>query len=271
MKIGIISRPHEAGLQKLLIPELAGLLAAAGASVELIHPEDRLKKLSRVRPVHDLYVLKDTSPMGLGLGGALHAAGARIVNPYPASVILRDKIAATSVLKSAGLPVPETYVVKELAQLAPLLAAGPLIIKPYRGSRGAGIRVVRNARELTALPPAHAPVFAQRYHKPDGPDYKLYGIGGKAYGVLRPWPAVTLKEKLGTPLKITPALRSLALRCGKAFGIGIFGVDVVMSRGRAYVVDMQNFPGFKGVPDAARKLAEHILGLGKGRARSKLA
>lgn len=266
MKIGIIARPPAAGKQSPLVPEVARLLAKYGASVEIIHPEERLKHLSRVRPVHDLYILKDTSPMGLGLGGALHAAGASIVNPYPASVILRDKIAATSVLKSARLPVPETYVVKNLLQLVPLLAAGPLIVKPYRGSRGAGIKIVLSARELAGLPASEGPVFTQRYHKPDGPDHKLYSIGGKVFGVLRSWPAVTLEEKLGEPLMVTPALRALALRCGRAFGVGIFGVDVVLSRGRPYIVDMQNFPGFKGVPDAARKLAEHIHSIGPGRA-----
>ena len=38
----------------------------------------------------------------------------------------------------------------------------------------------------------------------------------------------------------------------------LFGVDVVMSKGRAWVVDMQCFPGFKGVPDAAGQLAGEI-------------
>lgn len=269
MKIGIIARPHSPGPQTPLMPEVARLLTERGASAEIIHPEDRLSRIGPVRPGHDLYVLKDTSPMGLGLGGALHAAGAKMINPYPASVILRDKIAATSILKSARLPVPDAYVVKELLQLEPLLSAGPLIVKPYRGSRGAGIRIIRNERELAALPAGPDPVFAQRYHKPDGPDHKLYGIGGRVFGLLRPWPAKTYEEKLGCPLRITPALRSLALRCGKAFGVEIFGVDVVISGGRPYIVDMQNFPGFKGVPDAAVILAEHIYRVGRKMAGKK--
>ncbi|HAH31954.1 MAG TPA: hypothetical protein DCL44_06545 [Elusimicrobia bacterium] len=258
MKIGIITRAHITGKQSPLMPAVARLLRKYGASVEIIYPEDRLKHLRQIHPTYDLYILKDTSPMGLGFGGALYSAGAKIINPYPASAILRDKIAATSILKSARLPVPDTYVVKEIRQLAPLLGSGPLIIKPYRGSRGAGIKVVRNTRELAQLPVCQDPVFAQRYHKPDGPDHKLYSIGGQVFGVLRSWPARTYKEKLGCPFPVTPALRDLALRCGKAFGVGIFGVDVVMSHGLPYIVDMQNFPGFKGVPNAALKLADYI-------------
>ena len=33
--------------------------------------------------------------------------------------------------------------------LAPLLEAGPLVVKPYRGSRGEGVRVVRRADQLS--------------------------------------------------------------------------------------------------------------------------
>src|SRR5205823_8899021 len=46
--------------------------------------------------------------------------------------------------------------------------------------------------------------------------------------------------------------------CGAALGIDLFGVTVVQSGGKPYVVDMTSIPGFKGVPDAARRLAEYI-------------
>jgi hypothetical protein len=36
-------------------------------------------------------------------------------------------------------------------------------------------------------------------------------------------------------------------------------VDVVFSDGAPWVVDMQAFPGFKGVPDAAVHLCDAIL------------
>ena len=57
---------------------------------------------------------------------------------------------------------------------------------------------------------------------------------------------------------VTPKLEEIVLRCG-AFGVSLFGVDVVMSGGRPFVVDMQVFPGFKGVPDVARYLAHEIF------------
>src|SRR2546425_8664481 len=44
----------------------------------------------------------------------------------------------------------------------------------------------------------------------------------------------------------------ISLRCGRAFGIDLYGVDIIESEGMPYVVDMCSIPGFKGVPDAPR-------------------
>src|SRR2546430_4796643 len=112
-----------------------------------------------------------------------------------------------------------------------------------------GIEVVRDAAELAALGPIEEPVFAQRYHPPDGPDRKVYSIGNELFGVLRGRPA-------RTSFTLSPQLVDIAQRCGGAFGIDLFSVDIVESAGQTYVVDMSSFPGFKGVPDAPRRLAE---------------
>jgi ribosomal protein S6--L-glutamate ligase len=46
--------------------------------------------------------------------------------------------------------------------------------------------------------------------------------------------------------------------CGEAFGITIYGVDVIRSEGQHWLVDMSSFPGFKGVPQAGRRIADHL-------------
>jgi ribosomal protein S6--L-glutamate ligase len=172
--------------------------------------------------------------------------------------MLRDKIVTFHILQAAGVPTPQTFVASRLEQLCGAVEQGPLVVKPYRGSRGEGVRIVRNAGELAALPPIREPVFAQRYHAPEGPDRKLYSIGGELCGVKRVWPPRTYEDKLGEPFTPSPELVDVARLCGAAFGIDLFGVDIVESEGTAYVVDMSSLPGFKGVPDAARRLADYI-------------
>jgi ribosomal protein S6--L-glutamate ligase len=240
------------------MPQVARWLADWGATVEWIHVAERLIDLTEVRVEHDLYVLKDKSDLALSVAACLHAAGAAILNPYPASAMLRDKIVTSHVLQAAGVPAPRTFVASHVEQLRPALEQGPLIVKPYRGSRGVGVRLVRDAAELAALSPIEEPVFAQSYHAPEGRDRKLYAIGEELYGVMRVWPPRTYQDKLGEPFTPSPDVADIARRCGAAFGIDLFGVDIVESDGAPYVVDMSSLPGFKGVPDAARRVAAYV-------------
>jgi glutathione synthase/RimK-type ligase-like ATP-grasp enzyme len=48
------------------------------------------------------------------------------------------------------------------------------------------------------------------------------------------------------------------VRCGRAFGIDLFSIDVVFSQGQPYVVDINKFGSYMGVPDAPRLLADYI-------------
>jgi len=158
--------------------------------------------------------------------------------------------------------VPDSYIAASPKMLSPLLHAGPLIVKPNMGSRGRGVRLVRDAQALDSISAGEQMVFAQRYLKPEGKDHKMYVIGGEVFGVKRVWPAETYAQKLGEPIPITPDVREMALRCGRAFGIELFGFDIIWSGGRPYVVDISSFPGFKGVPDAGRRIADYISTVG---------
>jgi ribosomal protein S6--L-glutamate ligase len=259
MNIGLLTLRHPPSRRSPITPEVVGLLEEFGARVDLIYPDDELTDLATIRAEHDLYVLKAGTELALSLAGALHAVGATILNPYPIAAMCRDKIVATRTLERAGVPVPATYTTLHPAQLAPLLDSGPLVLKPYRGSEGRGVHVVWDADELDAVPGDCGPVFAQRYHEPEGRDRKIYVIGGQVFGVKRVWPVRSFEDKLGEPFTITPELREIALRCGAAFGLELYGLDIIVSDGRPYVVDISSFPGFKGVPDAALRLADYIF------------
>src|SRR5438552_3170571 len=244
------------------MPEVVRLLAEWGATAEPVHLGDELIDLARIRVDYDLYVLKDKSDLAMRVAAAPHTAGAALLNPYPASATLRDRIVKLRVLQAAGVPAPKTFVASHVDQLRAALEHGPLVIKPHRkltrSAPGEGIHVVRDRAELAALPPISEPVFAQRYHASDGPDRKIYSIGSEIFGVLRAWPARTHREKLGQAFTPDPELVDITRRCGAALGIDLFGVTVVQSGGKSYVVDMTSIPGFKGVPDAPRRLAEYI-------------
>lgn len=264
MNIGIILDAPAPVRISPIIAEMIGLLEEWGVSVKQLSPSTALADLAQLRVDCDLYVFKkSSSKLALSLGGALHAIGARMLNPYPVTAMLRDKIIASRVLQAHDVPTPDVYIVNSPMQLKPLLAAGPLVVKPYDGSQGRGVRVVENSAELREAALSDGLIFAQRYHRPQGRDYKIYCIGDQFFGVRRVWPATTYTEKLGEPFTLTPEMRQIALRCGQAFGITLFGIDIVYSDGHPYVVDMSSFPGFKGVPNAALRLADYIYAVAK--------
>jgi ribosomal protein S6--L-glutamate ligase len=245
--------------------QLVQLLQARGVTLDLIYPEKQMTDLSRVKVEHDLYLLKSGTEPALSLGGSLHMLGAVTLNPYPIVAMLRNKVIVTRALQAAAVPTPDTYMTNNVRDFIPLLAAGPLIVKPYRGTRGRGVVVIQRPDELEGLPEDDL-LLAQRYHAPDGPDgfdYKLFRIGERVFGIRRKWPIVTYEDKLGYPFEPSPELRDIALRCGQAFGIDLYGLDVVMSQGKPYVVDLNKFGSYMGVPDGPQLLAEYIYRAGE--------
>jgi ribosomal protein S6--L-glutamate ligase len=252
------------------MPLVMRALAEAGVVVDVVRPTERIVELSRLEAEQDLYVLKKISGLALSLAGALHSRGAAIVNPYPVTVALYDKIIACRILQAAGVPTPATYVVSHPEELAPLLDAGPVVVKPYQGTGGEGVRVVRSAAALADV--SHDkkdPVLAQRYHEPEGRDRKIYRIGDRFFGVKKVFPARTEAEKYGEPFTPTPELCDIVQRCGQAFGIDLYGIDIIESEGQPYVVDMSSIPGFKGVPDATLHLAKYYYSMAENAARGR--
>ena len=271
LRIGFLL-PRYSRHSKSYMPAVVQALEEADVHVDVIHPVERFVDLSALRVEHDLYVLRKTSGFALSLAGALHEMGAPIINPYPVSAALHDKIIAVRILESAGVPTPATFVASEPARLAPLLDGGPLIIKPYQGAGGHHVRIVRSRAQLDEVPhERREPVFAQRYHPPDGRDRKIYVIGDALFAIKKIFPRRTEEEKLGEPFTPSADLRDIVLRCGRAFGIDLYGVDVIESAGKPYVVDMCSIPGFKGVPDAPRRLAQYFCTAAARAARGELS
>lgn len=257
MRIAIISERKGDSMSPVRL-ETDRRLVELGAEVTTICPEDGAIDLDAVKPEHDLYVLKGGAVPVMSYAAILHEAGARILNPYPSVARMRDKVLLTKALAEAGVPQPRTYIAWEPSQLEAALAEGPLVVKPQRGSKGRGVTIVRTPEDLAAVPNDGDLLFAQEFCEPDGRDHKIYGLGGEYFGVMRVFPARTYEEKLGEPFELTDEMREIADRVGRAFGVDLFGLDIITSNGRAVVVDVNTFPGYKGVPDAGTRIADYI-------------
>jgi ribosomal protein S6--L-glutamate ligase len=213
---------------------------------------------------HDLYLLKSHTELSLSLAGVLAAQGARLLNPYESCLAAQDKIVASRRLRAAGVPVPRVWVTGELERLGPVVAERPLVVKPYRGHRGVDVTVVRTAADLAALGRPAVPMLVQEHIDGPGEDLKVYVVGTEVFAVRKPF-SPTSFTRPGRPCDVDGELREIARSCGRALGLGLYGLDLIEGRDGPVVVDVNTFPGYKGVPDVAPLIADYVEGYALGR------
>ena len=245
-----------------ILAEVFARLERGGIAVTARYPEEELLRLDTLAVEADLYLLKSDGELALSLATALEALGARVLNGCCASARAKDKVLAALTLLRAGLPAPRSLVAAHVAQLAAEVAKGPLLLKPHRGYHGVGVRVVDTP---ATLPPSDAYpdlVLAQDYLAGACTDLKVFVIGAEVFGVRKAFgPDSFLRA--GEPVPLSAAVERIARRCGEAFGLELYGLDLAEDDTGLYVVDVNYFPGYRGVPDAAARLARYIVSVAR--------
>nr|NLD40514.1 hypothetical protein [Actinomycetales bacterium] len=237
--------------------ECLELLRTWGVHVDVLLPAN-LVDLSSLEPAADLYLLKSVNEHIVSVASALEAAGARCLNTAHTVRLCRDRVASTVALAAHGVPVPQTWTTADLPALESLLDDGPVVLKAGRVGAGVGNRVVWDVDELLDIPLSGQPWLVQRLQETSSRDRKIYRIGSQVFGVKRRWPATSLEEKLGEPFTVTAELHEITERVAAALGTDLFGLDLVETPDGPVAVDVHPFPGFKGVPNGALRLADYI-------------
>lgn len=234
-----------------VLTELFEILRQRDFQVDLGFASELLADPSHFKVVHDLYILKSHAQLWLSLAGIYHEQGALILNPFLSCIAVHDKIGAAYRLRAAGVPTPRTWVTGDLNMLSTLVSECPLIIKPYNGGRGDGIQIVKHPSELAAITPPLQPVLVQEYIPSQSEELKLYVIGDQVFGIHK-------RDSIRYPCKVSDTVRTIAQRCGQLFGLGLYGLDVLEGPDGPVVIDLNYFPSYKGVPEAAFLLADYI-------------
>lgn len=260
LKIGFFLRNSRYLDTSPAMKELLRLLRARHIAVETVAPDTQPIELQTLQPRCDLYLLKPGSEANLSLAGVLEGRGARVLNDFRSSALTQDKIQVTARLLDAKLPVPESFVCGD--PLLVMRGAGlpELFAKPHRGSYGEGVEKVDSRTPLANAEREPGRVrLVQQALVSDGLDTKVYVIGDEVFAIKRPFPAVTLAEKLGRPCDVTESMRRLALSVGRLLGLKIYGIDMLETPRGLYIVDVNFFPSFIGVDAAPARLADYIV------------
>lgn len=252
-----------------VLVEVERRLRRRGFAVSGLIAEEVVSRPDRLTPEHDLYLLKSHTELSLSLAAILSAQGAALLNPYPSCATTQDKIVAARRLAAAAVPVPDCWLTGELGLLREVARTRKLIVKPYKGHRGVGIHLVDRPEDLDRIPPSPFPLLVQERVSGRGEDVKVYVIGDEVFAVRKPFSEGSFAVP-GQACAVDPEVRRIALACGAAFGLGLYGLDVIESPDGPVVVDLNYFPGYKGVPDAAPLIADYVEAYAEGMIRLAL-
>lgn len=113
-------------------------------------------------------------------------------------------------------------------------------------------------------------LYIQNFIKCDGFDRKVYVVGDKIYGIKRENPIyIFLREKPETidveslerePFDLSEEIKQLARLLSNKLNLDIFGFDLVKPTDRQgyYLIDLNDFPGFKGIENIDHIIANYI-------------
>ena len=141
-----------------------------------------------------------------------------MLNPYPNCAATQNKFIASRILRSAGVPVPDTWAMTDPALLEPELAHRTLLVKPYMGHRGAGIQHRPRRRAAGGRRREREdPMIVQEYIPGPGEDLKVYVVGEQVFAVSKPFSETSFTVP-GRPVPVEPEVRDAALRVGPVAG-----------------------------------------------------
>jgi ribosomal protein S6--L-glutamate ligase len=231
---------------RVIDPDAAGLQAALQ---------------EEVRDPADLYLLRSHTQASMGIARHVERPGTLTINNWAAADACRDRVAIAARVQGACLPWPETWGAPDLNAWATgggleMLLRHPVVVKSRWTRRGDLVRRVDTVAQLKAVAaewPAE-PVIVQRYIPNDGWDRKVYVIDGEIFGVYRPSPLRDGDPEARMAINVPVEWASLARRVGIAFGLKVYGLDLVLSATTPTIVDVNSFPGFRGVAGAAEAL-----------------
>ncbi len=243
-----------------------------GISQEL---QERGHEIRLIDPQQAFYVMGDDGwfegldlIVGRGRSWALLAlldwaerGGILTINRRSAVAAVHNKAHMSIAFASDGLPIPRTFFgsIQYLAKEIPH-DFYPIILKPIFGDNSRGLLVVDHAGEMARTDWPEPVALAQRYFQTNGFDLKLYGIGDQISAVRKRSPFnQTRAEITEGEITLTPQLRDLGQRCGRLFGLDLFGVDCIETEEGVLIIEINDYPNYTNVPNANAQLADYVL------------
>lgn len=180
----------------------------------------------------------------LHLTALLENRGITVINSSDIASMCGNKLITTLVLAREKIATPKTYIAFNVDSALKLLSriGYPAIIKPIIGSWGRLVAPLKDPESARAILedranmfPMYQVYYIQEMVQRPPRDIRCFVIGNEVvaaiyrYSVPDEWRTNTARGGKVENCEITSELEDLSLRTAKAFGDGIFGVDLMES------------------------------------------
>ncbi len=190
----------------------------------------------------------------------------------------RDKLRAAQILAKYDVDTPKTLVSRNTSDIDDLLGqiGLPVIIKLASGTHGNGVILADTKKAAKSALQAFylynedgTNILLQEYiEESAGTDIRAFVVGGRVVASMKreslddDFRSNLHKGGLGTPIRLTPEEKKMAIKAAKAMGLHICGVDLMRSNRGPLVLEVNASPGF-GIEkvtgrDVASKIIEYI-------------
>lgn len=198
---------------------------------------------------------------------ALEGAGLRVINSSGVAEKCSNKLATSIALANAGVPTPRTFLAltPEAAEEAAARLGYPLVMKPFTGSWGRMVTVVRDRatfqsliefKEELANPQEQRMYYLQEYVARPPRDIRAIVAGDTIVACVHriapagEWRTNVARGAVSEAFKPDGELEEIILKAAEAVGGGILGVDAMEPESGYLVHEVNNTVEFKGAQSA---------------------
>jgi RimK family alpha-L-glutamate ligase len=152
------------------------------------------------------------------------------------------------------------------------ILGGDVIVKPLFGSLGMGIIRLTSEdiayRVFRALETTNSVYYLQEFLSHNGEDIRVFTIGDEVVASMKRvsdnWK--TNISSGGKPKPYNPSIeiKDICLKAANQLGLDYTGVDVIISNGDIYVIELNSTPGWEGLQsvtdiDITKRLVKYVI------------
>ncbi|RXJ95446.1 30S ribosomal protein S6--L-glutamate ligase [Arcobacter sp. AHV-9/2010] len=186
----------------------------------------------------------------------------------------RDKLRSLQVLSKNGVDLPRTVFASNKSNAKDVIALSggtPLVLKILEGTQGVGVVLVDSKKAaksvLDAFYGMDVNLLVQEYiEEANGADIRVFIVGGEVVAAMRRQGAEgDFRSNLhqggnASIYNLNRKEKTTALAAARAMGLGVCGVDMIISKRGPLVMEVNSSPGLEGIEKSTNiNIAQKII------------